>query len=55
MYNFSEGEESSTGRWAQGQALDGHGDYEYVSSPVPEGKRPNLKPAPSNLHNKLFR
>lgn len=53
LYNFSEGEESSTGRWAQGQALDGQGEYEYVSSPIPEGERPNLKPAPSNLHNTL--
>lgn len=53
LYNFSEGEESSTGRWAQGQALDGQGEYEYMSSPVPEGEKPNLKPAPSNLHNTL--
>jgi Mn-containing catalase len=53
LYNFSEGEESSTGRWAKGPSLDGQGEYEYVSEPKPEGEKPTLKPAPSNLHNTL--
>ncbi|WP_174734627.1 manganese catalase family protein [Mesobacillus harenae] len=51
LYNFSEGEESSTGRWAQGPSLDGQGKYQYVSRPEPEGAKPNLMPAPSQLHN----
>jgi Mn-containing catalase len=53
LYNFSAGEESSTGRWANGPALDGQGNYEYVSQPKPEGAKPMLKPAPLNLHNTL--
>lgn len=53
LYNFSAGEESSTGRWAKGPALDGQGNYEYVSQPKPEGAKPKLKPAPANLHNTL--
>ncbi|HAQ06768.1 MAG TPA: manganese catalase [Bacillus bacterium] len=53
LYNFSEGEESSKGRWANGPALDGQGNYEYVSKPEPEGDKPMLKPAPTNLHNTL--
>ncbi|MCM3707784.1 MULTISPECIES: manganese catalase family protein [Cytobacillus] len=53
LYNFSAGEESSTGRWAQGPALDGQGEYNYVSNPKPEGDKPMLKPAPPNLHNTL--
>ncbi|MCS0789987.1 manganese catalase family protein [Cytobacillus pseudoceanisediminis] len=53
LYNLSAGEESSTGRWAQGPALDGQGEYKYVSNPKPEGDKPMLKPAPPNLHNTL--
>jgi Mn-containing catalase len=33
--NFSEGTESSAGRWAKGPSLDGRGELEYVSSPRP--------------------
>ncbi|WP_050614163.1 manganese catalase family protein [Bacillus testis] len=53
LYNFSEGEESSTGRWAQGTALDGQGEYQYVQQPKPEGAKPILKPAPLKTHNTL--
>ncbi|MGM9925650.1 MAG: manganese catalase family protein [Bacillus sp. (in: firmicutes)] len=53
FYNFSAGEESSTGRWAQGPALDGQGEYRYVQQPVPEGTKPELKPAPLKTHNTL--
>ncbi|MCM3619077.1 manganese catalase family protein [Sutcliffiella horikoshii] len=53
LYNFSEGEDSSQGRWAKGPALDGQGNYEYVSKPLPEGAKPMLKPAPPKLHNTL--
>ncbi|RSD25492.1 manganese catalase family protein [Mesobacillus subterraneus] len=51
LYNFSEGEESSQGRWANGPALDGQGEYKYVSKPEPEGAKPMLRPAPPKLHN----
>jgi Mn-containing catalase len=40
--NFSRGEESREGRWAQGPAPDGQGEFEYVASPKPEGDEPNL-------------
>ncbi|MGN1399958.1 MAG: manganese catalase family protein [Bacillus sp. (in: firmicutes)] len=53
LYNFSEGEESSKGRWASGKALDGHGEYLYVQNPVPEAPKPVLKPAPLKTHNTL--
>ncbi|MDP9480626.1 MAG: manganese catalase family protein [Actinomycetota bacterium] len=35
--NFSEGEESAQGRWAQGPAPDGKGDFEYVANPQAMG------------------
>jgi Mn-containing catalase len=53
LYNFSEGEESSMGRWANGEALDGQGEYKYESTPTVEGAKPMLNPAPLKLHNTL--
>ncbi|PLT33956.1 manganese catalase family protein [Bacillus sp. V5-8f] len=53
LYNFSQGEESSTGRWANGESLDGQGEYKYVQSPQPEAEKPLLEPAPPKLHNTL--
>ena len=35
--NFSEGEESAQGRWAQGPTPDGKGAFEYVASPQAMG------------------
>src|SRR5690606_30503934 len=35
--NFSEGNESQDGRWAAGPAPDGHGQFDYISMPAPEG------------------
>jgi Mn-containing catalase len=35
--NFSEGEESAQGRWAQGPAPDGKGEFEYVANPQAMG------------------
>jgi Mn-containing catalase len=40
--NFSEGTESSTGRWAQGPAPDGKGTFQYVANPQPDGQVPML-------------
>ncbi|WP_079525431.1 manganese catalase family protein [Halobacillus hunanensis] len=48
--NFSEGEESSEGRWASGPALDGNGTFEYVQSPGANGQNPTLIPAPAYIH-----
>lgn len=53
LYNFSVGEESSTGRWASGPSLDGEGEYKYVHNPQPEAPKPELAPAPPSLHNTL--
>lgn len=53
LYNFSQGEESSTGRWASGPSLDGEGEYKYVADPKPEAPKPVLEPAPPSLHNTL--
>lgn len=35
--NFSEGEESATGRWANGPSKDGKGEFEYVANPEAMG------------------
>ncbi|UOR10437.1 manganese catalase family protein [Halobacillus amylolyticus] len=48
--NFSEGEESSTGRWANGASLDGKGTFEYVQNPGANGQKPELKPSPAYIH-----
>lgn len=54
LYNFSEGEESSTGTWASGEALDGQGEFRYEAVvPPAEGAKPMLKPAPLETHNTL--
>jgi Mn-containing catalase len=37
FYNFSEGEESAQGRWAQGPSIDGKGEFEYVAGPQAMG------------------
>ncbi|MFK4567065.1 manganese catalase family protein [Enterococcus sp. UD-01] len=50
FYNLSEGEDSKEGSWAKGKALDGEGEYNYVSKPEPEAEAPKLKPAPQAMH-----
>jgi Mn-containing catalase len=40
--NCSRGVESRDGRWAQGEAPDGKGRFEYVEQPQPEGEEPRL-------------
>ncbi|WP_110928557.1 manganese catalase family protein [Bacillus massiliglaciei] len=53
LYNLSEGEEAAAGRWANGAALDGQGEYKYEPNPQPEAPKPILSPAPPSLHNTL--
>ncbi|TYR81421.1 manganese catalase family protein [Priestia megaterium] len=48
--NFSQGEESKTGRWASGKTLDGQADFEYVANPEAMGQNPQLNPAPPYVH-----
>ncbi|ENH95833.1 manganese catalase [Gracilibacillus halophilus YIM-C55.5] len=48
--NFSEGEDSRTGRWANGATYDGQASFEYVQNPQPMGQKPDLPPAPNYIH-----
>lgn len=49
--NFSEGEEGRNGRWANGQSMDGLGQFEYVANPHARGQIPQLAPAPAFVHS----
>ena len=51
LFNFSKGNESSKGRWANGRSLDGEGTFKYVESPKPLADKPVLSPAPPYIHN----
>ncbi|MRG85838.1 manganese catalase family protein [Salinibacillus xinjiangensis] len=53
FYNFSRGEESSTGPWAQGPAPDGRGQFRYVANPPAYGPQAFLMPAPIYIHDTL--
>ncbi|MEY8747788.1 manganese catalase family protein [Bacillales bacterium AN1005] len=48
--NHSMGDESSKGRWASGQSMDGMGTIQYVKDVPPFGPAPKLKPAPPAVH-----
>jgi Mn-containing catalase len=50
LFNFSQGNQSAEGRWAQGPSMDGEGTFQYIEYPVPYGGIPKLKPAPP-LHS----
>jgi len=49
--NFSKGEESAKGRWANGESMDKQSKFEYISDPVAMGQVPLLTPAPAYIHN----
>ncbi|WP_433945565.1 manganese catalase family protein [Paenibacillus sp. SN-8-1] len=49
--NFSEGEASSAGRWANGPLPDGTGNFEYVANPQAQGGVPELKPPADHQHS----
>ncbi len=49
--NFSKGEESRQGRWANGPSYDGQGQFEYIAEPIARGQVPNLGPAPAFVHS----
>lgn len=48
--NFSQGEESSAGRWASGKSMDGQAEFEYDADPKAMGQKPMLNPAPPFIH-----
>lgn len=51
LFNFSAGNESAQGRWANGPSIDGEGVFQFVENPVPLAKKPVLKPAPPYIHD----
>lgn len=53
LFNFSRGNESATGRWANGPSMDGEGVFKYVENPQPLAKAPKLRPAPPYIHDTL--
>ena len=53
LFNFSRGNESVTGRWAQGPSMDGMGVFNYVENPAPCANKPKLKPVPPYIHDTL--
>lgn len=53
LFNFSNGNESATGRWANGPSMDGEGQFQYVEHPQPFAPKPILSPAPSYIHDTL--
>ncbi|WP_090740783.1 manganese catalase family protein [Mesobacillus persicus] len=53
LFNYSAGNESATGRWANGPSMDGEGQFNFVENPVPYGNKPKLKPAPPYIHDTL--
>ncbi len=48
--NFSEGTESSQGRWASGTSMDGQGQFTYIENPEAMGQIPHLQTAPMYIH-----
>ncbi|WP_067727735.1 manganese catalase family protein [Oceanobacillus damuensis] len=51
LFNLSQGNESTTGRWAHGPSMDGCGTFNYVEDPVPFAPAPKLAPAPPYFFN----
>ncbi|MEN2767839.1 manganese catalase family protein [Ornithinibacillus xuwenensis] len=49
--NFSKGEESAQGRWANGQSIDQQANFEYIAKPEAMGQVPQLQQAPAYIHN----
>lgn len=48
--NYSEGEESSSGRWSNGPTFDGQANFEYIQNPKAMGQKPSLQPGPAYIH-----
>lgn len=46
LFNFSRGNASAQGRWAQGPSMDKEGVFKYVEQPTPLAPAPVLQPAP---------
>ncbi|PPA69562.1 manganese catalase family protein [Jeotgalibacillus proteolyticus] len=53
LFNYSRGNKSAEGRWANGVSMDGLGTFNYVEYPFPFGDKPVLNPAPHYIHDTL--
>lgn len=53
FWDLSEGTASKGGRWAQGSAQDGTGEFVHLENPAPQGQIPNPKVPAHNLHHDL--
>ncbi|MFP7170819.1 manganese catalase family protein [Terribacillus sp. FSL K6-0262] len=51
LINFSEGEDSKEGSWANGTAPDG-GQFNYEQTPTAHGEKQELQPAPDYMYPK---
>ncbi|WP_026692774.1 manganese catalase family protein [Peribacillus kribbensis] len=51
LFNFSAGNKSAQGRWANGPSMDGQGVFQYVEHPAPFGPKQKLPPAPPYIHD----
>lgn len=50
FYNLSKGKASKEGSWARGEALDGQGEYKWVSDPEAHAPAPKLNPADPKMY-----
>lgn len=48
--NFSDGTESSKGRWASGQSIDGRAQFQYIDRPAAMGDAPELAEVDPRVH-----
>lgn len=53
FWDLSEGTASKEGRWAQGEAQDGTGEFVHLENPAPQGNFPNMKVPAHKLHHDL--
>lgn len=49
--NFSRGEDSKTGRWANGASMDGQSAFQYEAEPAAMGDAPQLATPPAFVHS----
>ena len=51
LWNFSSGQDSRQGRWTEGQAPDGRGEFGYVEEARPMATEPMLPAGDPRLYN----
>lgn len=53
FWDLSEGTASKEGRWSQGSAQDGTGEFVHLENPAPQGQIPDPEIPAHNLHHDL--